>query len=693
MSYDFSGCATKYNVKCNDGRVITPQAFQEDNGITVPLVWHHRHDSPSNVLGKARLENRPDGMYAHCEFNDSQSAKDAKIGVQHGDVVALSIYANNLIHSGCNVTHGHIREVSLVLAGCNPGALILPLSIKHGDDEYQMDSEADIYSGEEIIVHSDDMDDDEELIVHSDDMDDDKEEIEEDSMAGKADNSDRTVQDVLNEMTEEQKNVVAFLIGEAVDAARNDEGSKSISHADQSDENSSKSVGKSGRTVQDVLDEMTEEQKNVLAFLIGTAVEEATKGGAVKHSDFMEDDYMAYNAFESQNGGYSNDEFIRHEDMVASFKDAKDGTFGGSLKKNCLAHEIRDIDVLMPDAHLVTSGPELISRENSWVNDFWGAASKRPFSKIKSLAANITEYEARAKGYIKGDQKAEEVFNVLGRITTPQTVYKLQKLDRDDIIDIEDFDVVAFMKREMQTMLLEEIARAGLIGDDRPSSDRERISPEHIRPIYKDDDLYTIHYKVDLTSASTFNDVTRAIIQAAILARKNFKGSGRPNMYVSPDIVSRMLLAEDTLGHRLYDDETKLASALRVSKIVEVPIFDGVTRTAQISTTSGGTTVTTSEDRKLLAIIVNPADYIFGANKGGQTTLFDDFDLNFNKYEYLYETRCCGALVKPFSAIAIETAGDLPFDFGTVSGMYEGSATQIARAAVGTTGTTGSTGN
>jgi hypothetical protein len=322
----------------------------------------------------------------------------------------------------------------------------------------------------------------------------------------------------------------------------------------------------------------------------------------------------------------------------------------------------------------------------TWVDKVWGAFRKTPFARIKSVAANITEYEARARGYVKGNQKIEEVLSLLSRSTNPQTVYKLQKIDRDDVVDITDLDVVAWMKGEMRTMLNEEIVRAALVGDDRPSSDPSYINPEHIRPIYSDSDVYTIHDNVTIGASATFNEIADTIIEHAVLARKNYMGSGTPTLYASTDVITRMLLAKDQLGHRMYRNEADLAAALRVKEIVEVPIFDGITRTASVSTTSGGQTVTTQEQRKLLALIVNLADYSLGADKGGAVNLFDDFDLNFNKYEYLIETRCSGALIKPYSAIAIETSGDLPFTFGTVSGMYANSKT--AKEAAGNTGTT-----
>ncbi len=646
--YDFSGYATKNDLECGDGRIIRRDAFKDNDNTRVPLVWQHIHNDPGNVLGHADLENRSDGVYAYCTFNNTESGQNAKALVQHGDVTSMSIYANKLKQHGPNVIHGIIREVSLVLAGANPGAIINPLSIAHGDGTYtDIEDEAIIFSGEDFIQHSDE---------------------EDDKVENKNNESDKTIQDVIDTMNEEQYAVLNYLVGEAYDAK------SSIKHADDSDDDDS------DETVEDILKTFNKKQRMVLEFLVGKAQQDAQAKNKVKHDD-LEDD-MKFNAFEDRNGSEYTE--LSHDDITGFIAEAKNGA-NGSLKQEFLAHGIENLEVLYPEAKLVGQNPELISRDMTWVDKVWGSVRKTPFARIRSVAANITAYEARARGYIKGNQKEEEVINLLSRTTTPQTVYKLQKIDRDDVVDITDLDVVAWMKVEMRMMLNEEIVRAIMVGDDRPSTDASYINPANIRPIYQDSDVYTIHDNVTISSSATFNDIADTIIEHAVLARKNYMGSGVPTMYASTDVITRMLLAKDTLGHRMYRNESELAAALRVKEIVEVPIFDGVTRTASVTTTSGGSTVTTQEERKLLALIVNLEDYSLGADKGGEVNLFDDFDLNFNKYEYLIETRVSGALTKPYGAIAIETSGDLPFTFGTVSGMYSSRTT-------GSTGSTGSTG-
>ena len=655
--YDFSGYATRNDLKCGDGRIIRRDAFKDNDHTTVPLVWQHIHNDPSNVLGHADLENRSDGVYAYCTFNDTPAAKNAKSAVQHGDVTSMSIYANKLQQRGNDVLHGVIREVSLVLAGANPGAKIDPLSIAHGNGEYtDLEDEAIIYTGENILTHSDE----------------DKEDAVNDQ------NDEKTIQDVIDTMNEDQKSVLYYMVGQAL------ENGNDVKHSDSDDEESddmeelkpepkNAKKGTKDKTIKDVIDSMTEEQKKVMYFMVGQALNEKS----VKHDDMDEDnmeDNMKFNAFDApETEGY---EELSHSEIENIIKESKSGS-NGSLKNSFLEHGVENLEILYPEAKLVGKNPEVISRDMTWVDKVWGGLKKTPFARIKSVAANITEYEARARGYIKGNQKIEEVLSLLSRSTTPQTVYKLQKIDRDDVVDITDLDIVAWMKSEMRVMLNEEIVRAVMVGDDRPSSDPSYINPEHIRPIYQDNDLYTIHEKVTIASSATFNDIADTIIETAVLARKNYQGSGTPTLYASTDVITRMLLAKDTLGHRMYRNESELAAALRVDSIVEVPIFDGVTRTAQVVTEQqNGSTVTTSETRKLLAIIVNLSDYSLGADKGGAVNLFDDFDLNFNKYEYLIETRCSGALIKPYSAIAIETTSDLPFTFGTISGMYQGSKTQ-----------------
>lgn len=599
MGYDFSGYATKNDLTCGDGRIIRKDAFKDCDGKTVPLVWHHIHNDPMNVLGHADLENRDDGVYAYCSFNDTPQGQNAKTLVQHGDVTSMSIYANRLKQQGNNVLHGMIREVSLVLAGANPGAVIDPLSIQHDDGfETELEDEAIIYTGE--LIHSDyDADED---MAHADSEDDDKE----DDVAGK----DKTVQDVIDSMTEEQKNVMYYMVGQALENAGDD---------DDEDED------------------------------------------AAEHSDY-EGDSMHHNVFDQTDDGA---ETLSHDAMNEILAEAPRV---GNLKDAFLEHGIENLEILFPEARAIENTPTWIKRENGWVSAWWGALKKTPFSRIKSRTANITEYEARARGYIKGNQKIEEFFSLAARTTTPTTVYKLQKLDRDDIIDIVDMDVVAWMKSEMRMMLEEELAVATLIGDGRPANDVSKINEQNIRPIYHDDDLYCIHKLVTIPASATYVQIADALIEAALLSRKDYKGAGQPWFVTTNDVLTRMLLAKDEIGHRLYKTEAELATALRVSRILEVPVLEGATRVAQVPGETEGSTV--NETRTLLGLIVNPNDYVVGADKGGAVTMFDDFNLDFNKYEYLIETRCSGALQDPYTAIALETTSTLPFTFGPRSGDF-----------------------
>lgn len=599
MGYDFSGYATKNDLTCGDGRIIRKDAFKDCDGKTVPLVWHHIHNDPMNVLGHADLENRDDGVYAYCSFNDTPQGQNAKTLVQHGDVTSMSIYANKLQQQGNNVLHGMIREVSLVLAGANPGALIDPLSIQHSDgDVTELDDEAIIYSGE--MFHAE--------IVGEDDL----------------------------------------------------------AHADDDSDEEEEDMPKSEKTVQDVIDSMTEEQKNVMYYMVGQALEgkgsDAADDDDAEHSD-MEDD-MHRNVFDQTDEGT---ETLSHDAMNEILAEAP-RSHNGSLKDTFLEHGIENLEILFPEARAIDNTPTFIKRETGWVSTWWGALKKTPFSRIKSRTANITEYEARARGYIKGNQKIEEFFSLASRTTTPTTVYKLQKLDRDDIIDIVDMDVVAWMKSEMRMMLEEELAVATLIGDGRPANDVSKIKEDNIRPIYHDDDLYCIHQLVTIPQSATYVQIADALIDTALLSRKDYKGTGQPWFVTTNDVLTRMLLAKDEIGHRLYKTEAELATALRVSRILEVPVLEGATRVAQVPGETEGSTV--NETRTLLGLIVNPADYVVGADKGGAVTMFDDFDLNFNKYEYLIETRCSGALQDPFTAIALETTDTLPFTFGPRSGDY-----------------------
>lgn len=576
--YDFSGWATRTNLKCSDGRTIMKDAFKDNDGQTVPLVWNHQHDDPTNVLGHAKLENRENGVYAYCSFNNTQLGQTAKEMVEHGDVTALSIYANKLKQQGGNVLHGAIREVSLVLAGANPGAYIDSV-IRHGEES---EEEAVIFSGEDIEMYH----------------------AEEDKK------------------DEEQKGETKPMAEEA-----------------KKPETENKD-----KTVKEVFDSLTEEQKTVVYAIIGQALEDAGVDNKDNNSDSKGDEEMKHNVFENETQDNTlihkdNGEALTHADMEAVFADAKRY---GSLKDSALAHGISNIDYLFPEAQMVGNTPELITRDMDWVSKFMGKVGHNAFSRIKSMAANITEDEARAKGYIKGNLKKEEVFSLLKRSTTPTTVYKKQKLDRDDVVDITDFDVVSFLKSEMRMMLDEEIARACLVGDGRLASSDDKINEQNIRPIWTDADLYTIKYAVSYETSATADQKAKAFIRAAIKARKEYKGSGNPILYTTEDQVTDCLLMEDSQGRVIYETVDKLKTALRVSDIVTVPVMEGLTRT------SG------SDKYDLMGIIVNPVDYKIGADKGGAVNMFDDFDIDYNQMKYLIETRCSGALVKPYSAIALE---------------------------------------
>ena len=597
--YDFSGYATKNNVRCADGRVIMPGAFKEQDHAVVPMVWQHDHMTPDNVLGHALLENRADGVYTYGFFNNTPSALNAKECVKNGDVKALSIYANKLKHRGSEVMHGVIREVSLVLAGANPGAYI-----------------------DTVMVHSDDDDDTEDAYIKF---------VEPDNVLFHSDEEPEPVE----EKTDEPEDALAHAEG-------NDEKKEDSMPATQP------SASGSEKTVKDVIDTMNEEQKNVLYALVGMAAGEGDEEDDVKHNVFEGDDNM--NAL------------AHAEDFAEILRDAKRY---GSLKESALQHGyddislddvlqhdatygIEQIDYLFPDYKNVTNVPGFVSRDMSWVSKVMGAVSHTPFARIKTVFADITEDEARAKGYIKGKQKKEEVFTLLKRTTDPQTVYKKQKLDRDDVIDITDFDVVAWLKGEMRMMLDEELARAFLIGDGRGSAAEDKIQEAHIRPIWTDDDFYTIKADVEVESTATDDDIAKAVIRAAIKARIDYKGSGNPTFYTTEEMLTNMLLLTDNEGRDLYDSVDKLAKKLRVKEIVTVEVMEGQTRTPTSGTLSGKTLT-------LRGIVVNLADYNVGADKGGSINLFDDFDIDYNQMKYLIETRCSGALIKPYSAIAVET--------------------------------------
>ena len=569
--YDFAGYATRYGVPCADGRIIDKTAFLQNNGKKVPLVYNHQHNDISSVLGHAFLECREDGVYAYGYFNDTDRGVEAKNQVIHGDLDSLSIWANRLQESGNpprkHVAHGDIKELSLVLAGANPGAFIEEI-VAHSDEEGY---EAFIYSGDSLELN------------HSE---------------GETEKEDKPMADTNKEQEPESK------------------------------------------SAKEVFDEMTEEQKQVAIAIAGQAVEEALKERGIDPEEDDNDEggeEMGHSCFDNT-GEDTN--VLSHDDMVTIVKEAEKT---GRMSDAFLAHGIENIEYLFPDAQTINGAPDFIKRNDEWVNDVMNNVHHTPFSRIKSVFADITEDEARAKGYIKGKLKKEEVFSLLKRTTTPQTIYKKQKIDRDDYIDIVDLDVVAWIKTEMRMMLDEEIARAILVGDGRLASSDDKISEDHIRPIWTDADLYTIKAAVNITKDSTSAEIAKAFIVEAIRSRVQYKGSGTPTLYAPDTIITECLLLEDKNGRMIYDTLDKLATVLRVSKIVTVPVMENLARTKETFT------------YKLLGIIVNLKDYNVGADKGGAVNMFDDFDIDYNAMKYLIETRCSGAMIKPYGAIAIET--------------------------------------
>mgnify|MGYP002522924964 CR=1 FL=1 len=609
--YDFSGWATRNDLTCSDGRIIRQNAFKDCDGATVPLVWMHSHDDPENVLGHCLLENRPEGVYTYGFFNDTEKGRMAKEQVRHRDIDSLSIWANHLKQSGnsdgsVNVVHGDIKEVSLVLSGANPGAMIDTVMEHSGevsDDDLIIFSGAEL-DGEGELVHSDTNSD---RNGSSNDSENESSEQGEKEMANE--NSERTVQDVFDEMTDEQKEAVYFMVGSAVEEAENG--------AEDEDE------------------EEYEEYED-----------EGEEGEAeAEQSDFYEDDDMKYNVFD--NSMEEKDNVMSHADMEEIFQDAKRC---GSLKEAVLAHAdgdddepevtygIRNMDILFPDYKTAGDMPNMITRDMAWVGTVMTGVHHTPFSRIKMINADITADEARALGYFKGNLKKEEVFTLLKRKVDPQTIYKKQKFDRDDLLDIADFNVVAFIKTEMRTMLDEEIARAILVGDGRSPMSEDKISEDHIIPIYNDSTLYSIQVPVNVEHGATGADKAKAFIDECVRARKDYKGSGNPVCYMTEDLLTECLLLEDGINHKLYKSEAEVATAIRASKIVTVPVMENMT-----DQTKGD----------LAAIIVNLADYTVGADKGGEINMFDDFDIDYNQQKYLMETRISGALTKPKSALVV----------------------------------------
>lgn len=557
--YDFGGWATRSNMLCSDGLTISRDAFKHNDGKVVPLVWNHCHDDPLNVLGNALLKHRDGDMYAYCSFNETDSGKAAKMLVKHGDVISLSICANRLQKQGSCVMHGEIREVSLVLAGANPGALI-----------------------DSVMVHSDNWD------------------------------------GVIT--TPDEENQLEF-----------SDGSPVMAHNDKPEDE---------ETVQDVIDSMTEKQRDTMMAIIGKLIEDdpeekKEEETEMKHNAFENDQTMKQGEILKDDGSV-----MTHSEMQEFFKDGKRL---GSLKQSAIEHGIEKIGDLFPyvedDGRNVTQMPQFIMRDQGWVGKVMSRVHRTPFSRIKSMFADITADEARAKGYIKGKLKKEEVFTLLKRSTPPTTVYKKQKIDRDDVIDITDFNVLAWIKGEMRLMLDEEFARAFLVGDGRLGDDDDKIKEDCIRPIWTDHELYTIKTVIEVASTATATEKAKKFIQAAVKARKNYKGSGNPDLFCSEDVLTDCLLMEDLNGRLIYESVEKLARVLRVNEIITVPVMEGLKST---------------DGNELMGIIVNLKDYNVGADKGGEVNLFDDFDIDYNAYKYLIEARCSGALIRPYSAIAIE---------------------------------------
>ena len=599
-NYDFSGWATRNDIKCADGLTIRQDAFADCDGIEVPLVYMHDHKDPENVLGHALLENREEGVYCYGSFNeDTKQGQMAKALVAHGDITSLSIFANQLVKKGTDVLHGAIREVSLVLAGANPGATIDFPVLQHSDGTFEdIETEAIVSFSQPLSISEECAhyldEDEEDVLEHADDEVDEEEE----------DDEDPTVEEVMESLDEDQQALLEGMMGLAYQQGVED----AINGEVEEDE-----------------EEETEEDD------AEDEVEQSAIGGNEMHK----------NAFEKKDPNETLQHGMTAEDATAILKEA--ASTQSSLKNTTLAHSIDSIDWLFPEAKTATATPGWIKRDTGWVADVMNGVHHVPYSRIKSMFADIREDEARAKGYIKDEYKKEEVFSLLKRSTTPQTVYKKQKLDRDDIIDITDFDVVAWIKAEMRMMLDEEIARAIMIGDGRLASSEDKIKEEHVRPIWKDDELYSVKVRVTYPSTPTDNDKAQANIKALIKNRKLYKGSGNPKFYTTEDVLADMLLITDTTGRFIYDSVQALANKLRVSEIVTVPVFDNQTRTDNGST------------YQLLGIMVNLQDYSVGADKGGAVNMFEDFDIDYNKETYLIETRISGALTVPFSALVLET--------------------------------------
>ena len=597
--YDFSGYATKVGLKCSDGRTILQDAFQDSHGKTVPLVWQHLHNDPSNILGHARLENRKDGVYAYCSLNGSPAAQDAKEAVKHGDISALSIYANSLIEKGKNVIHGAIREVSLVIAGANPEAYIDNLAFEHGDGSVVEDET------EAIISANEDLE-----FFHA----------EEDP---KESNDDKTVAEVFETLDDTQKMVVYAMLAEALktanEVAEEEPETKQSAIEEEEEKEIKQSIEGDTNMKKNVFDNTNNEDASITHDALSKEELQQVFMDARKSQSTLKNSFLAH-GFETISEAYA----------------AYEGNNTGALK-----HSITNIEYLFPDYKTLTNAPAMVAPREEWVTKVFNAARHIPFSRVKTVVADITGEEARALGYVKGNEKTEEVFALLKRTTDPQTVYKKQRLDRDDIIDITDFDVVAWLRNEMRGRLEAEIARAMLVGDGRSAASDDKIIETKIRPIATDAALYTVPVVVSPEDSQDTEPTTSELIDAIIRARMDYKGSGTPSLYIRTDLLGDMLLLKDSLGRRIYNTMEELSSALRVKEIVDVPVMDNIVNPDALAPYS-----------ELAAILVNMADYALGADKGGAVTMFDDFDIDFNQQKYLIETRVSGALTLPHSAIA-----------------------------------------
>ena len=588
FDYDFSGWATKANVKCFDGLTIAPNAFKECDGKVVPVVWNHDHSAPESVLGHALLQNRKEGVYAYVKLNDTSSGQTAKACVNNGDIDAMSICANGIQKAGKTVMHGMIKELSLVIAGCNPGALIDEV-VKHSADGTEEDSsEAYIYTDSGLsLKHGLDPDDnplEDETLQHSDDS----------------------------------------------------------SETDKDEKGENKMADANEKTVKEVFDTLTEEQKNVVYAIIGSALNEG-KGGESDDKGDGEEDNTMHHCFENDNGGtvlkHSLDDINGIIATASKHGTLRDAFLDAGITGDELAHSIENMDYLFPDDHNLDTVPRIVDRDQTWVDKVMNGVHHVPFARVKVMFADLTEDEARAKGYIKGNYKKEQVFKLLKRSTTPTTVYKKQRFDRDDIVDMSTMDVVGFVKKEQRGKLNEELSMAFLIGDGRDDASDDKINELNIRPIFNDDDFYTIKVVVQPGTNANEDAKAKETIKSIIKARKGYKGSGSPTFYTTDDVLTDMLLLEDSIGHSLYADEAALARKLRVKEIVTVPRMEGR------KGAKGG---------DLLGIVVNLADYTVGADKGGEVNMFDDFNIDYNQLIYLIETRCSGAMTAPFGAMAIE---------------------------------------